>query len=55
MDAKDLITLVQQAQEENADYYRLAAIIAAAQKEECARLAEAMGASSVASALRIAN
>lgn len=55
MDARELITLVQQAQEEQADYYRLAALIAAAQKEEDAKLAETMGATSVAAALRISN
>jgi hypothetical protein len=52
MDMKELIELVYKAQEELADYYRLAAIIMDAQKEADAKLAENMGATSVASAIR---
>lgn len=54
MDAKMLIELVQQAQAEQSDYYRLASLIAEAQKEVDAKLAEAMGATSVANAIRVA-
>jgi hypothetical protein len=54
MDAKLLIELVQQAEAEQSDYYRLASLIAEAQKEVDAKLAEAMGATSVANAIRVA-
>lgn len=52
MDMRELIELVKKAQEESADYYRLAAIIMDAQKEADAKVAETMGATSVASAIR---
>ena len=52
MDARKLVELVQQAQIDEMDYFRLAAIIADEQKQEDAALAEAMGATSVATAIR---
>ena len=52
MDMKELIDIVKKAQELQADYYSLAAIIMDAQKEADAKLAENMGASSVAAAIR---
>lgn len=52
MEARELIELVERAQAEEMDYYRIAALIAAAQKEADARLADAMGATSVAAAIR---
>ena len=55
MDARELLDLVQQAVDEEMDYYRLSALIAGAQKESDAKLAELMGASSVAAAIRATN
>jgi hypothetical protein len=52
MDARKLVELVQQAQADSMDYFRLAAIIAEEQKQEDANLAETMGATSVAAAIR---
>ena len=52
MDARLLIELVQKAEAEEMDYYRLAALIAAEQKESDAKIAEALGATSVAQAIR---
>ncbi len=53
MDARKLIEIVQQAETNGDDYYRLAALIADEQKKEDADLAEAMGAESVAAAIRV--
>lgn len=55
MDVRELIDLVKAAEEEGADYYGLAAKIAEAQKEADAKLAETMGATSVAAAIRISS
>lgn len=52
MDAREFIDLVRQAELEGADYFALAAKIVEAQKECDANLAEAMGATSVAAAIR---
>lgn len=52
MDNKKLINLVEQAQADEMDYFRLAALIAAEQKEADAQVAEAMGANSVAATIR---
>lgn len=54
MDNRKLIELVEQAQTEAMDYFRLAALIAAEQKECDATVAEAMGATSVAATIRAA-
>lgn len=53
MDARELIRLVQEAESAGDDYYRLAAKIVDAQKEADAALAETMGATSVAAAIRV--
>ena len=53
MDARQLIEIVKNIEEGGGDYYALAAQIAAAQKEADASLAEQMGASSVAAAIRV--
>lgn len=52
MDARQFISLVQAAIDEQLDYYGLAAKILEAQKESDAKLAESMGATSVAAAIR---
>jgi len=52
MNAKKLIELVQDAIVQEMDYYKLAAFIAEEQKEEDAKTAESMGATSVASVIR---
>lgn len=52
MDARVFIELVKQAEMDGMDYFQLAAKIVEAQKESDAELAEAMGASSVAAAIR---
>lgn len=52
MDTREFIELVQAAETEGQDYYGLAAKILEAQKESDAKLAEAMGATSVAAAIR---
>lgn len=54
MDNRKLIELVEQAQAEAMDYYHLAALIAAEQKECDAAIAEAMGATSVAATIKAA-
>jgi len=52
MDTREFIELIKQAEIDNLDYYALGAKIAEAQREADAKLAEAMGATSVASAIR---
>lgn len=52
MDARYFIDLVREAEEQQLDYFQLAAKIVDAQKESDAQLAEAMGATSVAAAIR---
>lgn len=52
MDNKKLIDLVEEAKAQGMDYFRLAALIAAEQKESDALVAEAMGANSVAATIR---
>lgn len=54
MDARRFIELVEEAKTEGADYFGLAAKILEAQKEADAQLAESMGATSVAAAIRAA-
>ena len=55
MEAKRLIELVQQAEAEQGDYYRLAALIVEAQKDFDAGLAESMGSPEIAQIIRVAN
>lgn len=54
MDVREMIRLVEEAQEQGLDYYNLATKIVEAQKETDAKLAETMGATSVAAAIRVA-
>ena len=53
MDARELIRLVQEAEEQALDYYNLAVKIVEAQKESDAALAETLGATSIAAAIRV--
>lgn len=48
-----MIKLVQEAEEQGLDYYNLATKIVEEQKETDAKIADAMGASSVANAIRV--
>lgn len=52
MDARQLIEIVKNIEEGGGDYYALAAAIAAAQKEADAVLAEQLGATATAAAIR---
>lgn len=55
MNVKQLLELVKSAQEKEMSYYELAALIAEAQKEADAQLAETLDAVRVADAIRISS
>lgn len=52
MDAREMLTIVKAAVENGVDFYTLAAEIVALQKEEDARVAEALNQPEVAAAIR---
>lgn len=52
MDARELLLVVRRSIEEGVDFYTLAVEIAVLQKEEDARVAEALGQPVVAAAIR---
>jgi hypothetical protein len=52
MDVRQFIELIKEAEEQQLDYYNLGAKLIQAQKEADAKLAESMGANSVAAAIR---